>query len=51
MGEMRNAYKIFVGNVEEKRPLGISKLRWERNTLGTLKNRVGVFGLDSCGSG
>jgi hypothetical protein len=29
MGKMRNAYKIFVGKRERKRPLG--KRRWEHN--------------------
>jgi hypothetical protein len=26
-GEMRNAYKILIGKIEEKRPLGKSKRR------------------------
>jgi hypothetical protein len=29
---MRNAYKIFVGKLE-KRPLGISRHRWEDNII------------------
>jgi hypothetical protein len=29
MGEMRNAYKIFVGKSEGKRPPGIPRRRWE----------------------
>jgi hypothetical protein len=29
MGEMRHVYKILVGKPEERRPLGISKCRWE----------------------
>jgi hypothetical protein len=31
MGEMRNAYKILVGNPEGKRPLGKSRRRWRDN--------------------
>jgi hypothetical protein len=28
MGEKRNAYRILVGNPEEKRPLGRPRRRW-----------------------
>jgi hypothetical protein len=31
MGEMKNAYRIFVGKPEGKRPLGIPVRRWEDN--------------------
>jgi hypothetical protein len=31
MGEMRNAYKIFVVKPEGKRPLGRPRRRWEDN--------------------
>jgi hypothetical protein len=31
MGEMRNAYEIFVGKPRGKRPLGRPKCRWEDN--------------------
>jgi hypothetical protein len=31
MGEMRNAYKMFVGKLEWKRPLGRRRSRWEDN--------------------
>jgi hypothetical protein len=31
MGEMRNAYSIFVGETEGKRPLGRHRQRWEGN--------------------
>jgi hypothetical protein len=31
MGEIRTAYKIFVGKHEEKRPLGRPWHRWEDN--------------------
>jgi hypothetical protein len=37
MGEMRNAYSIFVGKPEGKRPLGIPKHRWEDNIRTDLK--------------
>jgi hypothetical protein len=29
MGEVRNAYKILVGKLEGKRPLGRRRRRWE----------------------
>jgi len=29
IGEVRNAYKILVGNSDRKRPLGRPKRRWE----------------------
>jgi hypothetical protein len=31
MGEKRNAYRIFVGNPEGKRPLGRPRCRWVDN--------------------
>jgi hypothetical protein len=31
MGEKRNAYRIFVGNPEGKRPLGRARRRWVDN--------------------
>ncbi|KAJ4431400.1 hypothetical protein ANN_19997 [Periplaneta americana] len=31
MGESRNAYRVIAGKLEEKRPLGRSRLRWEDN--------------------
>jgi hypothetical protein len=31
MGEVRNAYNIFIGRPERKRLLGRSRLRWEDN--------------------
>lgn len=30
-GDKRNAYKIFVENPDEKRPLGRFRCRWEYN--------------------
>jgi hypothetical protein len=40
MGEMRNAYNIFDGKLEGKRPLGRPGHRWENNI------RIGVRELD-----
>jgi hypothetical protein len=31
IGEIRDAYKILVGKLEDQRPLGISKNWWEDN--------------------
>jgi hypothetical protein len=31
MGEKRNAYRILVGNLEGKRPLGRPRRRWVEN--------------------
>jgi hypothetical protein len=31
MGEKRNAYRILVGNLEGKRPLGRPRRRWVDN--------------------
>jgi secreted PhoX family phosphatase len=42
MGEMRNAYKIFVGNLEDKTPFGISRHRWEDNITIDLRGRVWI---------
>jgi hypothetical protein len=32
MGQKRNAYRIFVGKPEGRRPLGVPRRRWEYNT-------------------
>jgi hypothetical protein len=37
MGEMINAYEIFVGKPEGKRPLGRHRRRWEDNVKMGLK--------------
>jgi hypothetical protein len=37
MGQMRNAYKILVGNREGERPLGIPRRRREDNVKLVLK--------------
>jgi hypothetical protein len=31
MGERRGAYRVLVGNPEERRPLGRPRRRWEDN--------------------
>jgi hypothetical protein len=44
MEEMTNAYKILVRKPEGKRPLGISRRRWENNVRMDLRvtEKVGV---------
>jgi hypothetical protein len=50
IGVVRNAYKILVGIPGGKRPLGISKCRWEYNVRMDLGVVVERCGLDSSGS-
>jgi hypothetical protein len=50
MGEKRNAYRIFVGNPEGKRPVGRSRHRWVDNIKMDLRE-IGWDGLDRSGSG
>jgi hypothetical protein len=45
MGEKRNAYRTFVGKLEEKRPLGKPRRRW----MGYIKmdlREIGWSGMD-----
>jgi hypothetical protein len=50
MGEMRNAYRILVGKLEGKLPLGRPRHRWEDNIRMDLKgNRMRRCGLDATG--
>jgi hypothetical protein len=49
MGEVKNAYNILVGKLEEKRTLRRHRHRWEHNIKMDL--RVGGYGLHSSGSG
>jgi hypothetical protein len=55
MGEKRNAYKIFVGKPEGKRPLGRPRYRWVGNIkmdlrydgvvlTGLIRLRIGTSG-------
>jgi hypothetical protein len=41
LGEMRNAYKILIGYLEGKRPLGRHRHRWEDHIKMTVKE-IGV---------
>jgi hypothetical protein len=45
MGQMRNIYKIFVGNPEWKRPLGRPRYRLEDNIRMDL-GEIGQEGVD-----
>jgi hypothetical protein len=45
MGAKRNAYRILVGNPEEKRPLGRPRRRWMDNTKMDLRE-IGWGGMD-----
>jgi hypothetical protein len=46
MGKKRNAYRIFMGNPEGKRPLGIQRGRWVNNIKNDLRDKMGWYGLD-----
>jgi hypothetical protein len=39
MGEKRNVYRLWVGNPEEKRPLGRPRCRWMDNIKMDLSER------------
>jgi hypothetical protein len=45
MGEKRNAYRIFVGTPERKRPLGRPRCRWVDNIKMVLRE-IGWDGMD-----
>jgi hypothetical protein len=45
MGERRNAYKILVGNPEEKRPLERPRCKWVDNIKMDLRE-IGWDGMD-----
>jgi len=42
VAQVRNAYKIFVGKPEGKRPLGRPRHRWENN----IKTDLRVIGIN-----
>jgi hypothetical protein len=47
MREKRDAYRILVGMLEGKRPLGRPRRRWDDNIKMDLKrDRMGCYGLD-----
>jgi hypothetical protein len=46
MGEKRDAYRILVGKPEGKRPLGISRCRWEDNNIKMNFREMGRSGMD-----
>jgi hypothetical protein len=47
MGDRRNAYRIFVGRPEGKRPLGISGRRWQLYIkMYLFEKKYGGHGLD-----
>jgi hypothetical protein len=45
MGEMRNTYKILVGNPEGERPLGKSRSTWQDNIKMDLRKKSGFYWL------
>jgi hypothetical protein len=45
MGEIKNTYKILVGEPEGKRPLGRPRRRWEYNIKMDLRE-IGLEGVD-----
>jgi hypothetical protein len=45
MGERRGVYRVLVGKLEGKKPLGTTRLRWEDNIKMDLQE-VGCGGMD-----
>jgi hypothetical protein len=45
MGEMRDVYRVLVGNPEGKRPLGRPRRRWEDNIKLNLR-KIGIDGAN-----
>jgi hypothetical protein len=46
IGEKGNAYRIFVGTPEGKRPLGRPRRRWVNNIKMVLRERIDWIDLD-----
>jgi hypothetical protein len=46
IGEKINAYRIFVGKTEGKRPLRRPRRRWMNNIKMDLKDKMGWYGVD-----
>jgi hypothetical protein len=51
MGEKKNAYRLLVGKLEGKRPLGRPRRKWEHNIRMDLGEGMGRCGLNWSGSG
>jgi hypothetical protein len=51
MREKRNVYRLLVGELEGKRPLGRPRCRWMDNIEMDLLDRIECCGLDWFGSG
>ena len=52
MGERKGVYKVLVGKLEGKRPLGRHGRRWEDNIKMDIQEMgCWVYGLDRAGSG
>jgi hypothetical protein len=49
MGENRNAYRMFVGKPEGKRPLGRPRHKWMDSMKMDLGERMGWYELDRSG--
>jgi hypothetical protein len=51
MGEERKVYKVLVGKMEGKRPLGRPRRRWENIRMDLRDIGCGGYGVDLPGSG
>jgi hypothetical protein len=52
MGEGKNVYRVLVGKIEGKKPLGRTRHRWEDRIKMDLREiGWGLCGVDSPGSG
>jgi hypothetical protein len=46
MEDMRNVYKVLIGNSEGKRQLRRTKRRWENSTMGVKDRGCGLNSFD-----